>query len=214
MIVDTLLKEYIENNILPLYNNDFSVDGIERINYVLWRSKDIIKQNNLDIDDNILYTVVCYHDLRNNKEEKDHELVSARLMAQDEFLKSFFTGEQITIIKQAIEDQRASFKEEPRNIYGKILSSASRNSSVEQCLARSYKYGKKLKPNASDEELYERAYDALLKKFGENGYARFYFKDSTYEKFLQDIRNLLKDKDKFIQRQREYINNMEVNDEK
>ena len=108
-------------------------------------------------------------------------------------------------MQKAIEDQRANNKRDPRNIYGKILSSASRNSSIEQCLKRSYYYGKKKDPNASDEELFNRAYDALNNKFGVNGYAKFYFKDSQYEEFLKELRDLLKNKDKYISTQREYI---------
>ena len=127
-------------------------------------------------------------------------------MFNDDFLKSYFSLEERTIIKEAIEDQRANLNKEPRNIYGRILSSASRNSSIEQCFKRSYIYGKKKNPNFSDEEVYENAYKVLLSKFGENGYAKFYYKDSVYEKFLIDIRILLSNKDLFIKAQKEYIN--------
>ena len=190
-MIDRSLKEYIEQNILPLYDDNFIGDGRDRVDYVMKRSHQIIEENNLNIDENILYAVICFHDIRKNNEEKDHELVSAEIMYNDDFLKSFFTDEERLTIKEAIEDQRAKLDGEPRNIYGKILSSASRNSSVEQCLERSYNYGKKKNPNATDEELFEGSYQALLHKFGENGYARFYFKYSTYEKFsLQIIETL------------------------
>lgn len=207
MKIDKTLQNYIEENIFPLYNNNFIGDGIDRVKYVISRSEKILQENNLNIDNNILYTIISYHDLRKNNDEVNHELVSAEIMYNDNFLKSFFTEEERLLIKEAIEDQRANSKNEPRSIYGKILSSASRNSSVEQSLERSYYYGKKKDPNATDEELFERAYNALSKKFGENGYAKFYFKDSTYEQFLHDIRELLSDKDKFIDRQRNYILN-------
>lgn len=205
MTIDKNLKNYIEENIFPLYKNNFTGDGIERVNYVIKRSEKILQENNLDINNNILFTIISYHDLRKNNDEANHELVSAEIMYNDEFLKSFFTSEERLLIKEAIEDQRANSKNEPRSIYGKILSSASRNSSVEQSLERSYYYGKKINPNATDEELFERAYIALSKKFGENGYAKFYFKDSTYEQFLHDIRELLSNKKKFIDKQRKYI---------
>ena len=130
-------------------------------------------------------------------------------MENDKFIRTFFTDNEIIQIKETIEDQRANLKREPRNIYGKILSSASRNSSVEQCLERSYKYGKKKKPNATDNELFEGAYDALLKKFGKEGYAKFYFKDTKYEQFLNDIRELLKDKNKFIEAQKKQVSKMD-----
>ena len=197
-MIDLKLKEYIEKNILPLYEHNFIGDGRDRIEYVINRSNQIIEENNLKIDDNILYTAIAYHDIRKDNNEENHELISADIMFRDEFLKKYFKEEERIIIKEAIEDQRANMINEPRNIYGKILSSASRNSSVEQCLERSYKYGKKINPKASDEEIFDSAYNALLNKFGENGYAKFYFKDKLYESFLREIRDLLSNKDKFM----------------
>lgn len=205
MKIEDTLKSYIEDNIFPMYKNNYIGDGIDRINYVISRSESIIKENNLEVDDNILYTVIAYHDIRQNNNEENHELISAKVMFNDVFLKNYFNNEERIIIKEAIEDQRANRQNEPRNIYGKLLSSASRNSSVEQCLERSYKYGKKKNPSATDEEIIEGAYNALLKKFGENGYAKFYFKDEKYEKFLIQIRELLSDKNKFIELQRKYV---------
>lgn len=206
MEVNNELRKYIENNIFPLYENNYIGDGIDRVYYVIKRSEQIIEENDINVDDNILFAAICYHDLRKNNDEKSHEKVSSEIMFNDEFLKDFFTEKQREIIKEAIEDQRANAETEPRNIYGKILSSASRNSSIEQTLKRSYIYGKKKNPNLSDEEIFEGAYEALLNKFGENGYAKFYFKDSTYEKFLKDIRDLLSNKEEFINAQRNFIN--------
>ena len=61
---------------------------------------------------------------------------------------------------------------------------------------------------STDEELFERAYKHLKMKFGENGYAKFFFKDEEYENFLKEIRELLLDKEKFIHAQRTYINEL------
>lgn len=213
MEINNKLKEYIKNNIYPLYKNNYIGDSLDRIDYVMKRSESIIKENNLNVDNDILYTAISYHDIRRNNDEKNHEIISGEIMFNDEFLNNYFSLEQREIIKEAIEDQRANADREPRNIYGKILSSASRNSSVEQCLRRSYFYGKKKNPNLSDEELFESSYKALLNKFGENGYAKFYFKDSTYEQFLIDIRKLLSDKNNFIKTQKEYIDKLKTDGE-
>ena len=124
------------------------------------------------------------------------------------FLSVFFAEEELKIINEAIEDHRASAEHEPRSIYGKIVSTADRNNTVEACLRRSYAYGKKLEPDSTDEELFERAYKHLKMKFGENGYAKFFFKDEEYENFLKEIRELLLDKEKFIHTQRTYINEL------
>ncbi len=197
--------DYIEKTIIPRYENNYIGDDKERINYVQKRSETIIKENNLEINPEILYVAIAYHDIRKNNEEKNHEKISAEIMYNDENLKQFLTEEERTIIKEAIEDQRANKQEEPRNIYGKILSSASRNTKIEQTFKRSYLYGKKKNPNLTEDEIFENAYEALKNKFGHDGYAKFYFKDTEYEQFLKDIRKLLEDKDNFIKQHKEYI---------
>ena len=153
----------------------------------------------------MVYTVAAYHDIGHHIDPKKHEIESAKIMQKDDNLKRFFSKEELKIIKEAIEDHRASSDHEPRSIYGKIVSTADRNSSVESCLFRSYTYGKKLHPEYSDNELFNRAYEHLKSKFGENGYAKFFFKDKEYEKFLLEIRKLLTDKEKFIETQKAYI---------
>ncbi len=67
------LKDYIENNILPLYDDNYIGDGRDRVKYVLERSKHIVKENKLEVDDNILFTVISYHDIRKNSVEVGHD---------------------------------------------------------------------------------------------------------------------------------------------
>ena len=153
----------------------------------------------------MVYTIAAYHDIGHHIDSKKHEIISADIMFQDENLKRFFSDEERMVIKQAIEDHRASAKNVPRSVYGKIVSSADRNNTVEKCLRRTYTYGKKLDPTATDEDLFLNAYNVLLKKFGEDGYAKFYFKDGVYESFLKELRELLKDKETFIETQKQYI---------
>ncbi len=204
-MVNENLKKYVENEILPEYQKNEEAHGRSHIEYVIKRSFELVKENQLSVDENMVYLIAAYHDIGHHIDRKNHEKVSAEIMEKDQNLIQFFHPEQLQIIKEAIEDHRASAEEEPRSIYGKIVSSADRNSSIEQCFERTYSYGKKHTPEASDKELYERAYEVLKKKFGKDGYAKFFFKDETYEKFLKDIRELLEDKEKFIACQKAYI---------
>lgn len=89
--INIKLKKYIEENVLLLYTNNFIGDEKERVDYVMNRSEKILKDNNLSINDNILYTAISYHDIRENNDEKQHELTSAKIMYNDKFLKNFFT---------------------------------------------------------------------------------------------------------------------------
>ena len=205
MTINKELQEYIENNIFPEYEKNEKGHGIDHIRYVIMRSFQLVEENNLDVNLDMVYIIASYHDIGHHIDSKKHEIISADIMSKDKNLSKFFTVDELMIIKEAIEDHRASAKDEPRSIYGRIVSSADRNNRVEDCLRRTYTYGKKLNPNATDEELFLRAYDVLVNKFGEDGYAKFYFKDIQYEDFLKDLRELLKDKEKYIDTQREYI---------
>ena len=204
------LKKYIEETIFPEYQKNEKAHGIEHIQYVIARSFEIVEENALDVNSNMVYTIAAYHDIGHHINDEKHEEISAKMMYKDKKLSSFFSEEERKIMKEAIEDHRASAKKEPRNIYGKIVSSADRNTTVEQCLERSYVYGKKQNSAASNEELYESAFQVLTKKFGENGYAKFYFKDKKYENFLKEIQDLLQDKEKFITTQKMYIKNKNI----
>ena len=205
MQINKELQDYIENNIFPEYEKNEKGHGTDHIKYVIQRSFQLVEENNLDVNPNMVYTIASYHDIGHHIDSKTHEIISADIMSKDKNLSRFFTEEELVIIKEAIEDHRASAKDDPRSIYGRIVSSADRNNRVEDCLRRTYTYGKKLNPEATDEELFLRAYDVLVNKFGEDGYAKFYFKDTQYEEFLKELRELLKDKESYINTQREYI---------
>lgn len=205
MEINDELKKYIEENILPEYNKNEKAHGIEHIKYVIDRSFALIRQNDLNVNPNMVYTIAAYHDIGHHIDSKTHEIISAEIMIQDKNLRRFFSDEELMTIKEAIEDHRASKKGEPRSIYGKLVSSADRNDSVEQCLRRTYTYGKKLDPEADDEALFLRAFQVLTQKFGVGGYAKFYFKDAIYEQFLQELRCLLQNQETFCETQRKYV---------
>ena len=212
MKINNKLKQYIEENVFPEYKKNDQGHDLEHIKYVINRSikfADTIPDINYDI----VYTVASYHDIGHHINPKLHEIISAEIMYKDDKLKEYFSDEERLIIKEAIEDHRASSDHEPRSIYGKIVSTADRNNTVEACLRRSYTYGKRLEPTATDEELFERAHKHLNLKFGEDGYAKFFFKDEEYENFLHDIRELLADKSNFIKTQRDYINELKLKGE-
>ena len=205
MNINEELKNYIENNIFPEYEKNEKGHGIDHIEHVIERRFQLVEENKLDVNLDMVYTIAAYHDIGHQIDSKTHEIISADIMSKDKSLRRFFNDDELVVIKEAIEDHRASAKDDPRSVYGRIVSSADRNNRVEDCLRRTYTYGKKLNPSATDEELFLRAYDVLTNKFGEDGYAKFYFKDIQYEDFLRELRELLKDKDKYIDTQREYI---------
>ena len=200
ILVTKELKEYIEKNIFEEYNLNDKGHDIEHINFVLERAYEISKDHELDY--NMLYTIVCYHDIACHINRDEHEKLSAEKLYQDNELKKFFADDELKIMKEAVEDHRASLEYVPRNIYGKILSSADRKIDVDSYLKASMVFEIKRNPELTKEELIELSYNFAIKKFGKDGYARnkMYVKDIKYEKFLNEIQYLIENKEKFIKR--------------
>lgn len=203
--MNTELVEYIENEIFPLYNRNEEGYGINHIKTVIKRSLELAKDYDVNID--MVYTIASYHDLGHYIDRKTHEIISAEMFMEDEKITKWFTDEQRIIIKEAIEDHRASSKHEPRTIYGKIISTADRTIiNIDNTIKRTYSYGIKNYPELSKEEQVERIYQHLKEKYGENGYAKVYLKDEEFEMALQKLRKALCNKEEFIERVKKVIN--------
>lgn len=111
---------------------------------------------------------------------------------------------------EAVHDHRASLNSEPRNIYGKIVSSADRNTSVEAVLKRTYDYRVKHSQNLNLDEIIEDSRKHIINKFSSKGYAteKIYFEDPEYKSFLEKISKLSEKKEKF---RKEYIKVNQLN---
>lgn len=207
MILNEKLMKYIENNIFPEYDKNDNGHKIDHIKYVINRCFKLSKDK--DIDLNMLFVIASYHDIGHHINSKNHEIVSAQIMYKDEKLKNFFNKAQLKIMKEAIEDHRASLDREPRSIYGKIISSADRNVDVDESLRRIYIYSIENLKNLTRTEHIEECYKHVLKKFGKNGYSKFFFEDKEYENYLDELQYLLNNKEEFIIRFNKIISKME-----
>ena len=133
------LVKYIEEVVFPKYElNDMGHD-LSHIKYVIDRSLKFASIAE-DINLNMVYVIAAYHDIGHHIDAKNHEVVSARILDEDTKLKEFFKDEEIKIMVEAVEDHRASLEYEPRSIYGKIVSSADRNTLIDVPLKRTYAY--------------------------------------------------------------------------
>lgn len=197
--VNPKIEAYIEKNIFPLYNRNEEGHGINHIKTVIDRSIELAKKQNVDID--MAYTIAAYHDIGHYIDRKKHEIISAEIFMDDEKMKEFFTEEQRDMMKEAIEDHRASIDHEPRNIYGKIVSTADRTIiDIDNTIMRTYSYGLKHYEGLSRDEQIERVYEHLKEKYGENGYVKSYLEDKKFETALQELRKALSNKNEFIKR--------------
>ncbi len=187
------LKNYIETNILPLYSKNDGGHGIEHINYVTERCFRFLSQFD-NLDSNIIYTIASFHDIAHHIDKKNHETLSAKSFFENEDMKTFFSKEERILIKEAIEDHRASSELPPRSIYGKIISSADRSTDIDEFLRRTHKYTLKHFPQCTVPEMVDRAYTHTQEKYGKNGYAKHYVDDPEYDNFRENINRLLSDR--------------------
>lgn len=193
------LIEYVEKNILPLYEKNDLAHNSDHIKYVLSRSIKFANQfDNLNLD--MLYTIAMYHDVAHHVDKDNHELLSAKIFYEDNVMKEFFNDEERNIIREAIIDHRASLEYEPRSNYGKIISSADRTTNTDTALKRMYAYTIKHHPNYSIKELVNKAFEYANKKYGDFGYAKSYVKDEEFANFKKDMSNLLRNKNDFENR--------------
>lgn len=198
------LVKYIENEIFQLYNRNEEGHGINHIRTVIERSLKLAKEYDANL--NMVYTIAAYHDIGHYIDRKRHEIISAEIFMKDEKIKQWFTDEQINIIKEAIEDHRASSDHKPRSIYGMIVSTVDRTIiDIDSSIKRAYSYGKKHYDGITEDEQIERVYQHLSEKYGENGYAKVYLKDEEFDKAIKKLREALSDKEKFIERVKEVV---------
>lgn len=191
------LKKYIENNVFPEYEKNDKAHGIIHIKEVIRRAFELNNSLKLNLDHNMIYAIAGCHDLGKYIDHENHEKIAADKFIKDENMKKFFNDEQRQTIKEAIEDHRSSFEDVPRSIYGKLISSADRNSRIEIVFVRSFFVGKFRTPDMTIEEFLDFTFKRLTKRYSEENSENMFLEDEIYAKFLKDMRNLLKNETEF-----------------
>ena len=184
------LKEYIEQNILPLYEAHDAAHGPEHVRTVLENSFDLL--DGLDVDQNMVYTVAAYHDVGVRVSRERHEEISGQWLWEDRELERWFTPEQRRTMREAVEDHRASRQEPPRNIYGRIVSEADRDLDPERVVRRMVEYSLAHRPQFTEEEHIERIIDHVRDKYSETGYLHLWLPCPRNEKGLATLREWLR----------------------
>ncbi len=184
------LKEYIEQNILPLYEAHDAAHGPEHVRTVLENSFDLL--DGLDVDQNMVYTVAAYHDVGVRVSRERHEEISGQWLWEDRELERWFTPEQRRTMREAVEDHRASRQEPPRNIYGRIVSEADRDLDPERVVRRMVEYSLAHRPQFTEEEHIERIIDHVRDKYSETGYLHLWLPCPRNEEGLATLREWLR----------------------
>ena len=189
--INITLKNYIEEKILPEHKSYEASHGLSHIRTVIENSLQLSKD--LDVDINMVYTIAAYHDIGLRYGRDDHELTSGKWLQEDRKLRNWFTEEEIQLMKEAIEDHRASRKEEPRSIYGRIVAEADRDIDPERIISRCVQYEKAHNPDDEEEEVLNKIIYHINDKYGENGYLKLWLPCQKNQEGLDILRKWIAD---------------------
>lgn len=195
--VNPKLKKYVEDNVFPRYDANDKAHGIIHILEVIRRSFALNDTLKLNLDKNMIYTIAACHDLGKYINSDIHEKIAAQTFYEDNNMNDFFNEGERLIIKEAIEDHRSSKEDVPRTSYGKLISSADRNTRIEIVFIRSFFVAKVKMPEYNIEDYLDYTLKRLSKRYGEENPENMFYEDETYRVFLKDMRNLLKDEEQF-----------------
>lgn len=185
------LVEFVEQNILPQYANFDKAHGLSHVMAVIRRSIDLVRSTGADI--NMVYVVAAYHDLGLSGPRAVHHLTSGKILAADMRLRRWFSDEQIKIMKEAVEDHRASASRQPRSIYGKIVAEADRCLEPETVIRRTVQFGLSNYPGLDREGQWLRMKKHVAEKYSVNGYIKLWIQGSENERQLNTLRQLIAD---------------------
>ena len=187
------LMSFIETEILPRSSKFDKAHNLSHVTGVVKRSITLAKSIGADV--NMAYAIAAYHDLGLEGPRAIHHVTGGKILAADARLKKWFSPEQIKIMKEAVEDHRASASHAPRSVYGKIVAEADRDLNPETVFRRTVQFGLDKYPEKDKEEQWKRFAEHLDNKYSQHGYIRLWIPGSENEKKLKDIRALLINQD-------------------
>lgn len=188
------IMSFVEKEILPRYNAFGKSHGLQHVQHVIRNSLELVPLTGADI--NMVYVIAAYHDLGMEGPRAIHHITSGKILQADARLKKWFSPEQIKIMKEAVEDHRASSSRQPRSIYGKIVAEADRDLDPETVFTRAIQYGLENYPEKGEEEQWKRFAAHMEEKYSINGYIKLWIPGSPNAKRLRTIQNIIEDKDK------------------
>lgn len=191
--VDLTLMEFVEKQILPRYTAFGESHGLYHVTRVIKNSLELSRMLGADI--NMTYTIAAYHDLGMEGPRAIHHITSGKILTADARLKKWFSPEQIKIMREAVEDHRASASHAPRSIYGKIVAEADRDIDIDTVFTRAIQYGIEHDPDKDKEWQFKRFDSHMEEKYSNNGYIKLWIPHSPNEKKLKELRDIIVNKE-------------------
>ena len=186
------IMQFVETQILPRYTAFGESHGLRHVNRVIKNALKLAHITGADID--MVYVIAAYHDLGMSGPRAIHHITGGKILMADNRLKRWFSKEQIAIMKEAVEDHRASSSRQPRSIYGKIVAEADRDIEAHEIFRRAILYAKENNPNVDKEQLSELFANHMDEKYSVHGYIKLWIPNSPNEHELKLLRETIEDK--------------------
>ncbi|MBR3558190.1 MAG: HD domain-containing protein, partial [Bacteroidales bacterium] len=170
------IRDYVEANIIPLYDGFDKAHRRDHVRMVIEQSMDLAAQ--LEVDAAMVYVIAAYHDIGLCEGREHHHEVSARMLLADNELRKWFSESQLQTMAEAVEDHRASSGHAPRSLYGRIVAEADRFIDPDTIVRRTVQYGMEHYPELDKEGHYKRMVQHLREKYGRGGYLHLWFDHS------------------------------------
>lgn len=183
------LVEFIETQILPQYQQFDRAHNMEHVTRVIRSSLQLAQQTGADID--MVYAIAAYHDLGLSGPRAIHHITSGKILMSDARLKRWFSADQLRLMKEAVEDHRASASRTPRSIYGKIVAEADRDLEPSNVIRRTIQFGLANYAELDREGHWNRLLQHLDEKYSTRGYIHLWISGSQNERWLAELRQLI-----------------------
>ena len=183
------LVQFIETQILPQYQQFDRAHNMEHVTRVIRSSLQLAQQTGADID--MVYAIAAYHDLGLSGPRAIHHITSGKILMSDARLKRWFSADQLRLMKEAVEDHRASASRTPRSIYGKIVAEADRDLEPSNVIRRTIQFGLANYAELDREGHWNRLLQHLDEKYSTRGYIHLWISGSQNERWLAELRQLI-----------------------
>ena len=186
------IRAYIEGGILPRYDGFDAAHRRDHADIVVSRSIELAQRLGANVE--MAYVIAAYHDTGLAVGRDVHHVESKRILLEDRELKRWFTTEDIATMGDAVEDHRASSKQPPRTIYGRIVAESDRLIVPHSIIRRTIQFTLTHHPNLDREEGYERLLEHMREKYDYGGYLKLWIEESDNAQRLEELRRIIADR--------------------
>lgn len=188
-MINKEIKKYIETMIIPKYADFDKGHNLEHVKTVIEESLNLAKSCGVNLD--YAYVIAAYHDLGLSDGREFHHIASGKILEADMTLRQWFSPDEIKLMKEAVEDHRASSKNPPRSIYGKIVAEADRDINPLKIIKRTIQYSIAHSPSPDKEHHWNNLLNHMAEKYAEGGYMKLWFENSKNFERLKELRKII-----------------------